>query len=50
MTPDQLSDAIVHALTTLGDEGAVTLPDGVPAQVVVERPKSKDHGDYATNV
>ncbi|MGZ4590817.1 MAG: arginine--tRNA ligase [Actinomycetes bacterium] len=50
MTPDQLSTAIVHALTTLVDEGAVTLPDGVPAQVVVERPKSKDHGDYATNV
>ena len=50
MTPEQLSSAIVHALTTLVDEGAVTLPDGVPAQVVVERPKSKDHGDYATNV
>jgi len=50
VTPEQLSSAIVHALTTLVDEGAVTLPDGVPAQVVVERPKSKDHGDYATNV
>ena len=50
MTPEQLSTAIVHALTALVDEGAVTLPDGVPAQVVVERPKSKDHGDYATNV
>ena len=50
MTPEQLSSAIVHALTTLVDEGAVTLPDGVPAEVVVERPRSKDHGDYATNV
>ena len=50
MTPEQLSDAIVDALTALADQGALTLPDGVPAQVVVERPKSKDHGDYATNV
>jgi len=50
VTPEQLSSAIVHALTTLVDEGAVTLPDGVPAEVVVERPRSKDHGDYATNV
>jgi arginyl-tRNA synthetase len=50
VTPEQLSDAIVHALSSLVEEGAVTLPDGVPASVVVERPKSKDHGDYATNV
>ena len=28
----------------------MTLPDGVPASVVIERPKVKGHGDYATNV
>ncbi len=50
MTPEQLSDTIVDALTALTDEGAVTLPDGVPTQVVVERPKVREHGDYATNV
>jgi len=50
VTPDQLSDAIVAALTALADEGALSLPDGVPTQVVVERPRSKEHGDYATNV
>jgi arginyl-tRNA synthetase len=50
VTPEQLSDTIVSALTSLTDEGAVTLPDGVPARVVVERPKVKEHGDYATNV
>ena len=50
MTPEQLSTAIVHALSALVDEGALTLPDGVPATVVVERPRSKEHGDYATNV
>ena len=37
-------------LTTLSDEGALTLPDGVPSAVTVERPRQKEHGDYATNV
>ncbi len=50
MTPDQLSTAIVGALTDLVGSGALTLPDGVPGSVVVERPRSKEHGDYATNV
>jgi len=50
VTPEQLSTAIVHALTTLTERGDVTLPDGVPASVVIERPKVKGHGDYATNV
>jgi arginyl-tRNA synthetase len=50
VTPEQLSTAIVGALRTLTDEGPLTLPDGIPTQVVVERPKNKDHGDYATNV
>ena len=50
MTPEQLSAAIVDVLTTLSDQGAITLPDGVPASVTVERPRQKGHGDYATNV
>ncbi|HEX6247707.1 MAG TPA: arginine--tRNA ligase [Nocardioidaceae bacterium] len=50
MTPEQLSDTIVRVLTTLSEEGALTLPDGVPSKVVVERPKVREHGDYATNV
>ena len=50
MTPEQLSDVIVRSLASLVEEGTLTLPDGVPARVVVERPKVKDHGDYATNV
>ncbi len=50
MTPEQLSTAIVDVLTTLSDEGAISLPDGVPATVTVERPRQKGHGDYATNV
>jgi arginyl-tRNA synthetase len=50
VTPEQLSDAIVGALTELADKGALTLPEGVPTTVVVERPKNREHGDYATNV
>lgn len=50
MTPEELSTAIVYALASLVHEGAFALPDGVPGEVVVERPRSKDHGDYATNV
>ena len=50
MTPEQLSTAIVDVLTALSAEGAITLPDGVPTNVTVERPRSKEHGDYATNV
>ncbi|MFD1826200.1 MULTISPECIES: arginine--tRNA ligase [Mumia] len=49
MTPEQLSDAIVDALNALVAAGTVSLPE-VPTRVVVERPKVKDHGDYATNV
>ncbi|MGH3423516.1 MAG: arginine--tRNA ligase [Nocardioidaceae bacterium] len=50
MTPEQLSDAIVAALAALERDGSVVLPDGIPSSVRVERPKVKEHGDYATNV
>ncbi|MGY2702687.1 arginine--tRNA ligase [Nocardioides sp. HB32] len=50
MTPEQLSTAIADVLTTLSDEGAITLPDGALTSVTVERPRQKGHGDYATNV
>jgi arginyl-tRNA synthetase len=50
VTPQQLSTTIVAALEALVAEGALTLPDGVPAEVTIERPRQKGHGDYATNV
>ncbi len=50
MNPDQLSETIVDVLAALVADGAITLPDGVPTQVTVERPRQKGHGDYATNV
>jgi arginyl-tRNA synthetase len=50
VTPAQLSTTIVDALSTLVDQGDLALPDGVPSEVTVERPRQKGHGDYATNV
>ena len=50
MTPEQLASTIVDVLQALVDDGDVSLPDGVPTTVVVERPRNKEHGDYATNV
>jgi arginyl-tRNA synthetase len=50
VNPDQLSETIVDVLEALVADGAITLPDGVPTQVTVERPRQKGHGDYATNV
>jgi arginyl-tRNA synthetase len=50
VTPEELSQTIVDSLASLNSRGALTLRDGVPSTVVVERPKAKEHGDYATNV
>ena len=50
MNPAQLSATVVDALTALVEAGDLTLPDGVPTEVTVERPRQKGHGDYATNV
>lgn len=50
MTPEQLSATVVDALSALVQRGDLTLADGVPAQVTIERPRQKGHGDYATNV
>ncbi|QCX28059.1 arginine--tRNA ligase [Nocardioides jishulii] len=50
MTPEHLSSLIVDVLNGLVADGSITLPDGVPSDVTVERPRQKGHGDYATNV
>ena len=49
MTPEQLNEAIVSALRALANSG-VFAKEQVPSEVVVERPKNRDHGDWATNV
>lgn len=48
MTPEQLAAAIIAALGRLVHAGAIS--GDIPADVVVERPKNRDHGDWATNV
>ncbi|MGZ4632135.1 MAG: arginine--tRNA ligase domain-containing protein, partial [Actinomycetes bacterium] len=48
MTPADLSDAVLAAIRTAVDSGDLTVP--VPDEVRVERPKVKEHGDYATSV
>ena len=48
LTPEQLSSAIIEVLAALVEDGAFEF--AVPETVVVERPKNRDHGDWATNV
>ncbi|MFM9050437.1 MAG: arginine--tRNA ligase [Actinomycetota bacterium] len=48
MTPEQLADAIRGVVDALVAEGAISGP--VPEEIVVERPRQKEHGDYATPV
>ena len=50
MTPQQLSAAVVESLSALVAAGEFDLPEGVPAEVTIERPRQRSHGDYATNV
>jgi arginyl-tRNA synthetase len=48
MTPEDLSAAIRAALTDAVAAGQLDVP--VPAEVRVERPRGRDHGDWATNL
>ena len=48
MTPEQLAEHIRRALHALEAQGVVQISE--PVDVIIERPKNKDHGDYATNI
>lgn len=48
MTPEELSAAIRTALTDAVDAGDLRVD--VPAEVRVERPRNRDHGDWSTNI
>ncbi|SDX80195.1 arginyl-tRNA synthetase [Geodermatophilus africanus] len=48
MTPEQLQAVVRTAVGAVVERGALSVE--VPAEVVVERPKNPEHGDYATNV
>jgi arginyl-tRNA synthetase len=48
VTPAELSQAVQAAVSAAVEAGELTV--AVPETVNVERPKNRDHGDYATNV
>ncbi|MGO1884576.1 MAG: arginine--tRNA ligase [Citricoccus sp.] len=48
MTPEDLSSALTACLQDAVDSGEITVE--VPPAVKVERPKNREHGDWATNV
>lgn len=48
MTPEQLAGAVQEVIAALVEEGA--LPGPVPDEIVIERPRQKEHGDYATPI
>ena len=51
MTPDQLAQAVRAALLAAVDDGTLALdPAVIPAEVHLERPRQREHGDWSTNV
>jgi arginyl-tRNA synthetase len=53
LTPADLSAAIVRVIATLQADGRLAFKDGageLPTEVVIERPKNREHGDWSTNV
>ncbi|MDK1359446.1 arginine--tRNA ligase [Arthrobacter sp. zg-Y1219] len=48
MTPEELSSAVTACLQDAIDAGDFSID--VPREVRVERPKNRDHGDWATNI
>jgi len=51
MTPQELADQIRAAVDSAIRDGLLSLDAAdVPAEIVVDRPKNPEHGDWATNV
>ena len=51
MTPEELAQLISEALKNATQAGKLTLEEAdIPSPVKVERPRSREHGDWATNV
>lgn len=48
MTPEELSAVVKNALAEAVEAGDLDLE--IPDSVVVERPKNREHGDWATNI
>lgn len=49
MTPADIAASILRILASLQASGSLNAGE-LPADVTVERPKNRDHGDWATNV
>ncbi len=49
MTPADIAASILRILASLQASGSLTAGE-LPAEITVERPKNRDHGDWATNV
>ncbi|WP_427018504.1 arginine--tRNA ligase [Pseudarthrobacter sp. P1] len=51
MTPEELSAAITTCLHDAAAAGELNVPaEALPKEVRVERPKSREHGDWATSI
>jgi len=51
MTPSEVSAAIIAAISDAVADGSLNLAtDQLPDSAVVERPRQREHGDWATNV
>ena len=48
VSPDELAAAVSAAVAACLDAG--DFPGSQPAEIFIERPKNREHGDYATNV
>ncbi len=48
MTPDQLADAVLAVVAAAAQDGELAVQP--PREVKIERPRQREHGDYATNV
>ncbi len=48
VTPGELSDAVLAAVRDAVEAGELSVD--VPTEALVERPKNREHGDYATNM
>ncbi|HEX3813633.1 MAG TPA: arginine--tRNA ligase [Mycobacteriales bacterium] len=48
MTPADLAEAVRAALDSAVADGAIAVP--IPDEIVIERPRTREHGDYATNI
>jgi arginyl-tRNA synthetase len=51
MTPQELADHIHAAVIRAISDGTLSLDvSDVPTEIVVDRPKNPEHGDWATNI